>query len=260
MEHEPVIAPGRGRAPRPTPRPPLPWLLSQTWRDVAFLHWPVPVAALRAHVPASLTIDVHEGDAWIGVTAFLATGSRLRGIVPVAGARTFAQVRIATYVRIGDRPGVLPLGVYASSRLAVLGARALHRLPYRTATVRVTHERERHEREWIAYRSRRADGAELSVRVRPTGEAFSPEPGSLEHFLFERYALFSVTGGGRVLENDVTHAPWRLRPAEARVERITWGRALGLDLEGEPLAHLCDDQHVRIWPPRRATWRPLPSA
>src|SRR3954454_213491 len=41
----------RERAHRPWPLPDGPWLQGQTWRDLLFAHWPVPVEALRPAVP-----------------------------------------------------------------------------------------------------------------------------------------------------------------------------------------------------------------
>src|SRR5687768_170820 len=52
---------------RPWPMPDGPWLMTQTWHDLAFLHWPVDHTALRSALPAGLEMDIFEGQAWIGV-------------------------------------------------------------------------------------------------------------------------------------------------------------------------------------------------
>src|SRR5690349_19174042 len=55
---------------RPYPLPPGPWIMAQTWHNLLFAHWPVPLAALRPLVPAPLEIDTYDGQAWIGIIAF----------------------------------------------------------------------------------------------------------------------------------------------------------------------------------------------
>ena len=49
---------------------------------------------------------------------------------------------------------------------------------------------------WIWYGSRRTLGnAEFVAQYRATGPGFHPRPGTLEYFLTERYALYSVLPG-----------------------------------------------------------------
>jgi hypothetical protein len=48
---------------------PVPWVWDQHWRDVLFLHWQVPVAALRPLVPERLDIDMYDGHLSEGVRA-----------------------------------------------------------------------------------------------------------------------------------------------------------------------------------------------
>ncbi|MCC6807547.1 MAG: DUF2071 domain-containing protein [Deltaproteobacteria bacterium] len=49
------------------------------WRDLAFLHWRVPEAALRPLVPSALEIDTFDGSAWIGLVLFTMPRVRIRG-------------------------------------------------------------------------------------------------------------------------------------------------------------------------------------
>ena len=37
------------------------WILSMGWLDLLFAHWPVPCEVLRPLIPASLGIDVFDG-------------------------------------------------------------------------------------------------------------------------------------------------------------------------------------------------------
>jgi uncharacterized protein YqjF (DUF2071 family) len=51
----------------PAVRPDRTAVIHQRWAELRFLHWPVPVSALRALGPRALTIDTHEGTACVGL-------------------------------------------------------------------------------------------------------------------------------------------------------------------------------------------------
>jgi uncharacterized protein YqjF (DUF2071 family) len=42
--------------------------MGQSWRHLLFAHWTVDPDALRRVVPPQLPLDLHEGEAWTGVT------------------------------------------------------------------------------------------------------------------------------------------------------------------------------------------------
>jgi hypothetical protein len=150
-------------------------------------------------------------------------------------------------VRVDGRPGVFFLTLEAASRAAVVAARAAYRLPYRTADMRVARDGE-----WIRYESRRVSGtaAEFVGRYRGVGEAWMPEPGSIEHFLTERYALYTVRGG-IPLRGEIHHPRWSVRRAEAHITSNTVPAAHGIRLPSdEPLLHYASRQDTVIWPLR----------
>lgn len=233
---------------RPWPLPSTPWVLSQSWRRLLFAHWPVPVDRVRPLVPSPLTVEEFDGRAWLGLTPFRVVGLRLHGLPPIPGTADFLEMNLRTYVRFRGRPGVFFFSLDAASRAAVLGARLLYRLPYRLARMSAAGG----GTGWIRYRSRRTDDppAEFRARYRPTGASFRAEPGTLEHFLIERYALYSVLGSGAVLRADIHHRPWDLRPAAAEVERNTVPEAHGLPVSGPPpLLHYAERQDTLVWLP-----------
>jgi uncharacterized protein YqjF (DUF2071 family) len=244
---------------RPWPLPRAPWILFQSWRELLFAHWPLPREALRPLVPPQLTLEEYDDAAWIGQTPFRLTGLRPRLLPPLPGASTFPELNLRTYVRVGDRPGIFFFSLDAASRLAVLGARTLYRLPYFHAKMRIESRAG-----WIHYRSRRIDdganagagadpgpGAEFIARYRPDGPVFNAAPGSIEHFLTERYALYVVLRDGKILRGDIHHRPWPLQRAEAEIERDTVPAAHGITLpDRPPLLHFSARQDTLIWPPR----------
>ena len=206
-------------------------MITQNWRDVLFLHWPVEPEALKPFVP--LELDLFDGRAWLGVVAFEMTRNRLLGI-PLP---PILEVNVRTYVG----GGVYFLSLDASSTLAVRLARAWYGLPYFRARMSLTREGES-----VRYVSRRK-GAEFVARYGPAGPVAPARPGSLEHFLVERYALLAVRRG-RTFRTDVKHEPWPLQPAKAEVEVCTLPP---LRVEGAPLMHFAREVHARIAGPVR---------
>jgi uncharacterized protein YqjF (DUF2071 family) len=120
----------------------------------------------------------------------------------------------------------------------VEAARRLYRLPYRHA--RMTIER---SGGWTRYDSSRP-AAVFSGRYRPSGEASAAAPGTLEHFLTERYCLYAHDRDG-LWRAEIHHPPWPLQPAEAELELNTMAPVALPD--EEPLAHYAERQDVVVW-------------
>lgn len=234
---------------RPWPLPSLPWIMFQSWRELLFAHWPTPAEALRPFVPEPLVLEEYDGSAWLGLTPFRIAGLRARGLPPIPGTSAFPEMNLRTYVRHGDRPGILFLSLDAANRLAVVAARLGFRLPYRKAAMTIEARDG-----WLEYESRRIDDpvpADFAGRYRPAGAEFTAVPGSVEHFLAERYALYTVLRNGTVLRGDIHHRPWPLQPAEAEIRINTVPAAHGLTLPATaPLFHFAARQDTVIWLPQ----------
>ena len=57
---------------RPWPTPMTPWIMTQRWNDLLFLHYPVEPEALRLLVPEVLTLDTYKQRAWgISISSIL---------------------------------------------------------------------------------------------------------------------------------------------------------------------------------------------
>jgi uncharacterized protein YqjF (DUF2071 family) len=220
--------------------------MAQSWERLLFAHWRVPVESLRPVVHPAIPIDEHDGSAWIGVTPFRVAGARPHGAPPPPAISSFLECNVRTYATIDGRPGIWFISLDAESRAAVRGARRFWRLPYFLADMGAAD----HD-EGFDYRTERIspDGppAALEAAYRPTGPEFNARPGTLEHFLTERYCLYTLDDRQRVLRSDIHHPPWPLQPAEAELHRNTMGRQIGLDLDGDPLVHFARRQDVLIW-------------
>jgi uncharacterized protein YqjF (DUF2071 family) len=217
---------------RPYPLPARAWTMGQTWEHLLFAHWRVPHDLLRPHVPEGLELEEHDRSAWIGLTPFRVGGLRLRGAPPLPLLSSFHELNCRTYVRADDRPGIWFFSLDASSRAAVAVARRWYRLPYRNARIGAGPER---------FEADTAGGGTFRARYRGIGEPAPAEPGTLEHFLAERYCLYADDGKRRA---EIHHTPWPLQSAEAEVEQ----RGIApVELEGEPLCHFVRRLDVVIW-------------
>jgi uncharacterized protein len=227
------------------------WSGGQTWEHLLFAHWTVDVERLRRLVPAGLELDLWEGQAWIAVTPFLLTGLRARVLPPMPGVARFLETNVRTYVRRGGRAGIYFFSLDATNRLAVHGARLLNDLPYRHAQGRMAASGRS-----IDYAIRRTDPrfppAQLAAHYTARGAAGEPAPGSLEHFLVERYCLFAVREPGDIVRTDIHHRPWRIHEAHGRLDHADLIPPELGPRAGTPLLHVARRQDVLVWRPVRA--------
>ena len=232
---------------RPWPLPRGPWLGRQSWLDLLFAHWPVPAAMVRSLVPPALEIDEYDGTTWIGLVPFRMAGVMLRGLPDMPGISDFPELNVRLYVRHGGKPGVWFLSLDAANALAVWAARRFFHLPYHRAWMSL-----RQRDEEIEYRSeRRAGGARFRARYRPSGAVYSARPGTLEHWLTERYCLYAASPSGSLTRTEVHHVPWPLQRAEADIDENGMFEPHGVRVAGRPaLLHFAHAIHVVVWPPR----------
>ena len=228
------------------------------WTDLLFAHWPVCTAAIASLIPNSLTVDTFDGTAWVGVVPFHMEQVQVKGSPAIPGNTAFAEVNVRTYVRdrkSGDG-GVYFFSLDASNPLAVIAARAWYHLPYYFARIKT-------ER-WEIDGGRRCDyqskrllsrrSAELQVRYATCGGSQIMQPakgGTIEHFLTERYCLFTHARR-RLMRADVHHLSWPLLKAEAEFDELSLTTAEQIKLpDAAPLLHYARSLDVLAWPPRR---------
>jgi uncharacterized protein len=234
---------------RPWPLPSGPWIMRQTWNDLLFAHWSVPFEYLRPMVPQELELDTYEGRCWVGVTPFLMTGVAVRGVPTIPGFSDAPELNVRTYVTLNGKRGVYFFSLDIFNVIACAGARMLYGLPYfyaymgyerRAGWVEYFCGRVDHDRANAAFHGNVAADpamigtvAEFRGRYRPTSDVFHAKPGTLEHFLTERYCLY-VVERRKVYRGEIHHVPWPLQRADAQIETITMALADGIVLPEEP--------------------------
>jgi uncharacterized protein YqjF (DUF2071 family) len=203
VEPEPITADSPHAADRP--------LLTQSWLDLAFLHWAADPADVAPLLPAGTRPDTLHGTTYVGLVAFRmhrVGWFRLPG-VPYLG--TFPETNVRLYsVDAQGRRGVVFRSLDASRLIPVAAGRTLFRLPYVWSRMEI-----RREGTSVTYTSRRRwpgpRGARSNLAIR-IGEQVE-DPTELEHFLTARWGIHSAFfGRSRYLPN--THPRWPLHRAE----------------------------------------------
>lgn len=215
--------------PRAEPHP----LLTQSWLDLAFLHWPVEPSAVAPLLPHGTVPDTFDGTTYVGLVAFRmhrVGWLRLPG-VPYLGSFPETNVRLYSVDRHGRRGVVFP-SLDAARLIPVLVGRAGFGLRYVWSRMSVDRAVDSATGEGtVTYTSvrrgrgrGRARGAVRGARYEPrpapaasgivlrVGER-SAEPEEIEHFLTARWGLHT-TFLGRLLYVPITHPRWPLHRAE----------------------------------------------
>nr|WSY57433.1 DUF2071 domain-containing protein [Streptomyces sp. NBC_00886] len=203
VEPEPITADPPHAADRP--------LLTQSWLDLAFLHWAADPADVAPLLPADTRPDTLHGTTYVGLVAFRmhrVGWFRLPG-VPYLGSFPETNVRLYSVDAHGRR-GVVFRSLDAARFIPVAVGRAVFRLPYVWSRMKV--HREGTAVTYTSSRRRpgpRSARSSLSIRIREQVEV----PTELEHFLTARWGMHSAFFG-RSLYLPNAHPRWPLHRAE----------------------------------------------
>lgn len=206
---------------------------------------------------------------------------------PELNVRTYVTINVKENGLTKQVPGVFFFSLDAASKSAVRLIRFGFNLPYFDAKMKV--EREPGNSGWTHYQSLRThygatparfaasyrakpqksvyrernDQSTKRQRVSQAGDddrhsltlrAPTSPPGSLEHFLTERYRLFTLGRKGRgVRVGEIAHQPWPLQQADCDLSACEMTNGLGFELPtSEPVLHYADKLDVVAWLPKRA--------
>ena len=184
---------------------PAPWIWSQRWSDLLFLHWRVPAQSIQHRLPPGVEVEEYEGTAWVSFVLFRLK-VRPRWLPFVPGLSTLTEVNLRTYVRAEGKSGIYFLSLVADNKLSVRLARLLTPLPYRVARIS-------YRREQDAFRfERSSNGPRLEFRPSPRRRV--PAGDSLDAWLLERYRAFAWSRAKGLVAAEVVHPPWRVGDVE----------------------------------------------
>jgi uncharacterized protein YqjF (DUF2071 family) len=238
----------------PTKRPRKTVVMRQNWRDLLFLHWPVRPELVRPLIPPQLELDLFDGTAHVGLIPFTMTGVRPIGLPAVWGLSSFHETNVRTYVHLRGRdPGVWFFSLDAANSVAVKLARSLFHLPYHRCRMFLERETGRAPSEpaTIVYAGVRQWPeplpASYAVRATPEGTIQSAQPGTLEHFLVERYILYACKKTD-LYQGCVHHSPYPLQRANLHSLDETLLAAAGfVRPQTAPLVHFAAGVDVEVF-------------
>jgi uncharacterized protein len=169
-------------------------------------------ADVRRLLPDSVSVDLFDGKAWVGLVPFHCT-IRPRGVPRVPWMSSFEEMNVRTYVRGPDGvPGVWFITLDAARLGAVLLARLTYGLRYFWSKMNFSRVGD-----IVTYSSRRrwpkpatARGTiALQVGERIRGNEMSP----LDDFLTGRWSFYGCLAG-HLYRGQIEHEPWELKRAQ----------------------------------------------
>ncbi|MFN9720147.1 MAG: YqjF family protein [Planctomycetota bacterium] len=226
----------------------------QEWRTLTFLHWRIPADRLQPLIPSSLTIQEFDGSAWLGVVPFAMAKIRPWWSPPVPGISWFLETNVRTYVV--DRNGVSGVWFFsldANQWLAVNIARTFWHLPYKLATLAMSTQAEQpqasNSAQHIVYQGHRLDSPSADYQISVDVSKDPPQeaaPGTLDHFLVERYFLFAAKQDGSLMTGQVHHKPYQLRRIVQLDCSETLTRAMGCECAATAPDHAAFSDGVKV--------------
>ena len=238
----------------PTLEPDQPVVMHQNWHHLLFLHWQVPPGELQRLIAPELTIDTFEGNAYVGVVPFTMTGVRPVLTPPLPWISNFHEINVRTYVHLRGRdPGIWFFSLDASSSIAVAAARAAYKLPYFHSEIEFFASKD--PLPDVQFDSKRNDPtgttpANARIRYKPIeGIVTQASPGTIEHFLIERYILYSADDDHNLYRARVHHQPYPIQRADLLEldETLIWAAGIRRS-EVHPLRHYAREVNVKIYP------------
>jgi uncharacterized protein YqjF (DUF2071 family) len=209
---------------------------TQRWSDLLFLHWPVDVAMVQATLPPRLVVDTFDGRAYVGIIPFAMGRVRPRFLPPVPWLSWFLELNVRTYVRDArGTPGVWFYSLDCNQPVGVEIARRFFHLPYEHAHMQAQRHAGR-----MQYRcTRRGTSTPAWHFAWDLGSAGAPAPpDTLEHFLVERYVLYSADRRGRLYQGRVSHTPYRVHTPTLHAFDTGPAVRAGFALQGAPVSVL----------------------
>jgi len=223
---------------RPFPLPDRQWLLYQEWKQVLFVHVPVPVQVVQELLPSSLVPDLFGRSAWLSFVVFTVTNSRLRLVPFFPVCPTFQELNLRTYVTYKGKPGIYFIDIRSNNPAAIMLLRTFTSLHYRNVSIEA-------ENGYYSVDVHNQSNNHFTIRYH--NEWMVTRRSQIEEWLTERYCCYTIDGN-RLFSYDIHHMPWKL--SRATIEKAEGRYKLGqwqLTERDFSIVHYVVQQQVLIW-------------
>ena len=216
-------------------------MMSQSWRDLTFLHWAVDPARVVHLMPPGVRPDTLDGVTYIGLIPFRMVGAGIASGPAVPWLGSFLETNVRLYsVDDTGRRGIVFLSLDADRAAVVVGARGAFGLPYRWARMRYGVSGDVHS--YDARLRRPGTRPESHVVIRAGARRQSTE---LDEFLSARWGLH-VHWWGKTLYVPNHHEVWPVHDADVLALDDELVASVGLpDLSTRPPDHVAFSPGVR---------------
>lgn len=216
------------------------WMMTQTWQDVLFLHWPIDPKELEKHLPEELKLDLFEQNAWLSAVLFKVHRHRLRFLPTIPGMNIYLQLNVRTYVEYNGMKGIyffhLDVTNYFVSKITALGS-----LPYRYSKI-LAKQRENHFSYTSHYKA-------CDERLRVTYTIEDHTNTIFDQWIVERYHSWAKWKD-TLYRIDIHHSPWELQRASATIHSNTLASFMKGNFQGtQPIAHFAKNKVAKVFLP-----------
>jgi uncharacterized protein YqjF (DUF2071 family) len=190
--------------------------LTAEWRNLVMLNYEADPASLEPFVPKDLELDFWSGKTYVSLVGFLFHKARIFGL-SIPFHRNFPEVNLRFYVtrhtREGYRRGVVFLKEIVPRWAVACVARSFFGEKFVSLPLRATIETLgaacndlQMKYEW------RFGREQYSLVVRSNATPRRATAGSLDEFIVDHYWGYAATRKENVIEYEVEHEPWLIRP------------------------------------------------
>ena len=80
-------------------------IMKQGWYDIAYIHFRYEPEEVQRLLPKGLSVDIHDGSAWVGLIPFSMRGIGMPHLPSIPYLGSFPEVNVRTYVIRDGFPG-----------------------------------------------------------------------------------------------------------------------------------------------------------
>jgi uncharacterized protein len=186
--------------------------LTARWVDLLMLNYEVAPELLVPYVPRGTQLDSFEGKTYMSLVGFWFRKTKLFGKISAPFHREFPQINLRFYVRritdSDDKRGVVFIAEIVQERMIALVAHAVYGEHYFCRSVKTRDVLESGKRP-LEY-GWQSKNSWCNLAAERISGACTPSPGTLEHFIVERYWGYTAQPNGGCIEFNVVHPAWKV--------------------------------------------------